>query len=270
MKGILSLPAEQYFKADGISKSDLDNIAYPNTPAHFKWHMNHKNEDEQTEAQLIGQLTHRCILEPDTIEEAFHVKPTDLKLNTKAGIEWKEAHLDRPIVDQKTFDKVFAMRDAVWAHPMAKRLLKGARTEACLFEEDSNSVLRKGRLDALPHTGSVIPDLKTTDCAQILEFEKSIFKYRYHVQAAYYIDLAALCGIEKKDFAFICVEKEPPYCVAVYQLDPEIIELGRRDYQDKLALYRNCLAEDHWPAYSTDINMIGIPEWARRQMEVVL
>jgi threonyl-tRNA synthetase len=60
--GILSLPEGQYRAAEGISKSLLDWIAPPRTPAHYKAKVSGLITDEQTPAMRLGSMIHRAIL----------------------------------------------------------------------------------------------------------------------------------------------------------------------------------------------------------------
>lgn len=269
MSEILSMSAEQYRAAAGVSKSMLDDIAPPWTPAHFRAkHITKEVPDDQTDAQELGQLTHRVILEPDTLEGAFHVKPEGMNFTTKAGKEWRDGHTDRPIITTGDANAVKAMRDAVWRHPVAKRLLKGARTEQSLFAEDSRGTLRKGRLDALTE-GNIIPDLKTCLSADPAWLEKQVANLRYYVQGAYYAAMCNLLGMDKQAFTLICVEKTPPYDVVCYTIEDWLMDAGKVCFERDLAMYRHCLETDKWPGRSDGIEYIGVPQWARKELEAM-
>jgi len=267
MNGVLSMPAEAYHAASGVSKSMLDYIAPPEfTPAHYRARfLTGEMKKEETDAMRLGSLTHRCILEPDTVAGAFHVRPEEMSFTTKEGKAWKAEHMDKPIVKSEEAKAVNAMCAAIWRHPMAKRLLVGDK-ERSLFAQDGNGTLRKGRLDVLC-AGNIVPDLKTCQTTERGKLEKEILEYRYHVQGAYYTDLCNLLGYEKQVFVLICVEKTPPYDVVCYQIEPEILELGRKEYRANLATLRHCLEKDEWPGRSNEIETIGLPHWAMKQLE---
>jgi exodeoxyribonuclease VIII len=265
--GILSLPEKQYREAEGISKSALDYIAPPRTPAHFKAYIDGLLRVETTPAMRLGQMIHRAILEPDALE--ISVKPEGLNLSTKEGREWKAAQI-KTVITQDEYATITGMRDSVHAHPAVKRVLDDARTEVSLFASGEDGVLRKARIDALPEGGNVIVDVKSCQSADPDMMAKSVVSYRYDVQAAYYLDLCQLLGIDKTEFLFVCVEKQPPYAVAVYALDQQAIEWGRKQYQRDLALVKHCMAEDHWPSFTQDITTLALPAWAQRQAEAVL
>jgi hypothetical protein len=267
--GILSLPEGQYRAAEGISKSLLDWIAPPRTPAHYKAKVSGLIADEQTPAMRLGSMIHRAILEPETVAGAWAVKPDGMMFTTNEGKEWKAAQT-LPIITSSEADTITGMRDSVHAHPAVKRVLANARTEVSLFANGEDGVLRKARIDALPESGNVIVDVKSCQSADPDMMAKSVVAYRYDVQAAYYLDICKLLGIDKSEFLFVCVEKLPPYAVAVYALDQDAIEWGRKQYQRDLAAIRHCEAEDHWPSFTQDITTLALPAWAQKQMEAVL
>lgn len=266
--GILTLSEEQYRASEGISNSDLSWIAPPRTPAHYRAKKDGLIPAMTTPAMRMGSLVHRAVLEPDTMGE-FVTRPESIDYRTKDGKAWRDDNADKIILSHDDACTIGAIVDSVWSHPIAKRIFKNAQTEQCIFAEDADGMIRKGRLDALVE-GSSIPDLKTSASADPQEFEKSIGKFRYHVQAAYYLDLCALVGIDKRDFVFVVVEKEAPYAVAVYSLDEDAIRLGRMEYQRDLAAVRNCTAQNHWPAFPPDIRVIGLPAFMRKQVEGLL
>lgn len=265
--GILTMPAEQYHAAEGVSKSMLDYLADPYTPAHF-WSkfIGKEIENEETDAMRMGTLVHRVILEPDTLDGAFHIRPDGMKFTTKDGIAWRDTHQDLPILTSDQAKASKCMRDAVWRHPVASKILKGAKTEQNLFAEDSSGTLRKCRMDILCD-GNAVPDLKTVDSASPDKFERSLWEYRYFVQLPYYASIANLLGMDKQCGVFICVEKSPPYDVVVYELDELAWNAGRMSFERDLALYRNCLESGRWPGRSGGVETISLPAWAAKRME---
>jgi len=261
--GIYSIAAERYHAAAGVSKSMLDILA-EQTPAHLQAYL--AGEREETPAMRFGSILHRALLEPDTYKDGFHVRPEKMTFTTKAGKEWQAEHQDKPILNAGEALQIEKMVSAVHTHPFAKRLLAGCQAEQSIFVEDHTGVLRKSRLDALTK-GNIIPDIKTTESASLDNFQRSISRYRLHVQAAYYLDNCNLAGIHKVSFFFICVEKSPPYAVRCLQLMGEVIDAGRRLYQHDLQLYRNCLETGQWPAWGDSYDECALPDWEMRQLE---
>jgi exodeoxyribonuclease VIII len=262
--GIHSIAFERYQMAAGVSKSMLDILA-EKTPAHLRAYLDGEVKEE-TPAMRFGTILHRALLEPDTYKGAFHVRPDKLKFTTKDGMAWQTEHQDKPILTGPEATQIDKMVSAVHTHPFAKRLLTGALPEQSIFVEDGEGTLRKSRLDALTK-GNVIPDIKSCESANLEQFERTVSRYRYHVQAAYYLDNCQLAGIDKQSFFFICVEKSVPYAVRCLQLMPEVIEVGRRLYAHDLQLYRNCVESNEWPAWEISFSECGLPTWEMKQAE---
>ena len=268
--GIFTISAEQYHAASGVSKSMLDWIAAPEcTPAHYRARFITKEiPDSQTDAMRLGSIMHRVCLEPDSLDGAFWEKPDGMSFATKEGKAWRAEHSDRPVIAADDVKAVKGMRDAVWRHPVARKLLAGAETERSLFATDKEGTLRKGRLDALI-AGNVVPDLKTCLSTEHSKLERVILDLRYHVQIAYYADLCGLLGIPKEAGVLIFVEKTPPYDVVCAKLDDQVFEMGRREYKANLATLRHCLETDTWPGRSDTLEEISLPAWHMKQMEQI-
>jgi len=84
--------------------------------------------------------------------------------------------------------------------------------------------------------------------------------FRYDVQAAWYLD-GVNQGFAKGEqmfstFLFIAVEKEPPYGVAVYQLDEADIQRGREKARHDLETYTQAQTTGVFDAYSPQIQLI--------------
>lgn len=266
---VVSESREVYDTSGAVNASALKYLSHPNTPAHFRAYMD-EPRPEPTDAQRYGQILHRSIFEPDTMHGKFAVKPEGMSFATKEGKAWKLEHEKAEIISTKDARAIERSVAEVWAHPVAKRLLTGSEFEKSIYGTDEHGTNRKGRLDIFTRSGNVLPDLKSCESAAPDDFEKQIVKYGYHYSAAFYQDLCEMIGQPKGHFIFICVEKSPPYLVAVYELETEVIEWGRKLYQRDLTLYRHCVANDSWPGYPEEVQCLGVPFYARKQMEEML
>lgn len=264
---IRSLSAEQYHAAAGVSKTML-NILARQSPFHLKAWMGEKPE-EDTPAARLGTILHRSILEPDTMEGAFYVKPAGMKFTTKDGIAWRDSHTDRHIVTADEAEMVRRCRDAVHAHPLAKRLLAAqGQSEVCVFVEDDEGTLRKSRIDRLPESGNVVPDIKTVESADMRFVNRRRREDRWAVQAAYYLDNLKLAQRPMEEMIFITLERSFPYAVACYRLLPEMVRAARQEYKTNLAVFSKCVAENHWPGYGDGGPIFFEPEpWEARTLE---
>jgi len=118
----------------------------------------------------------------------------------------------------------------------------------------------------------VIVDIKTCQDASYNSFQRDIIDHRYHVQGAYFLDgvSVALKDEVKRDFVLIAVEKTPPFAVAAYKLDQDILELGREAYKKDLQKYK--IHTEHpelWQGYSAEVMDMTAPNWAKKtQLEI--
>lgn len=265
--GLETITSEQYHAASGVSRSMLEWLSPPKTPLHF-WakYVAKLIPDEETPALRTGTLVHRCVLEPETMAGAFHTRPEGLNFSTKEGKAWKEAHADKPILTDDESKMIYGMRDSVWRHAKAAAILKTSEFERSAFA-GHNGMILKARFDALPKAGNVIADLKTCDSADLESVEKSMLKYGYFRQAAFYLKVANLLGLKRDYFVFIFVEKSPPYAVACYTPSDVVLEAGTMMVNRDLQLLANCYETDRWPGYSPNIEPAALPAWAMKSLE---
>lgn len=180
----------------------------------------------------------------------------------------------KAIISTEELAKAQAMADAINAHPVAGKLLAPGTGDAelsCYWVDEVTGALCRCRPDHWRHD-DIIVDLKTTNDASPEGFAKSINDWRYHVQDPFYQDgikaAIAQSGSERaapKAFLFVAVEKTAPHAVAVYRLDSESVDIGRREYREDLDTYAACAGSDVWPGYGDRIQAIGLPEWRIRR-----
>lgn len=264
---------EVYAKEHGVRQSDLKLLA--RSPAHMRYALD--NPEPSTLDQDIGNVFDIAVFQPDKLSESCAIRPSKYPATEKnvtvmrdwhSGAtyckEWlaKAKMYSLPIIPHDRYENILRMRDAVLKFPAAAFLLKQGKSGLSLYCEDSETGLQlKARPDWM--TGSVIPDLKSTNDASPQAFSKTIANFGYDIQAAFYLDIANTLALKKDCFAFIVCEKDPPFAVAVYQIFPEDVEIGRQKYRRLLNRYLECVCANSWPGYSTDIQFIGLPAWAK-------
>jgi hypothetical protein len=268
--GIRSMSAEAYFAADGLSRSMTEDIIPPlNTPLHF-WakHIAKIAPAEETPAMRLGSLTHRFILESDTTEGAFHIKPAGMNFATREGKEWKASRSHLPILTSDEAAAIEGMRAAVWKHKVARKFIEGAQTEKCLFAQDGKGTLRKARLDLIPPSGNTLADLKTCLTAEPDEMSKTMDKLGYNRQAAFTLALCELLGMPFERWVLICVEKTPPFDVVCYPVDELAVRIGRREIEGAIQTYRHCVETGEWPGRCAGVSdELTLPRWRQKELD---
>ena len=259
-------PEADYNAIEAVRKSDLDLIA--KSPAHYHEARLIDRPPEDTKAMLFGRLFHTFVLEPDEVGNRFFVLPEGLDRRTKAGKEEYKAimeeHGDKDIVSSEDMDIATRMGAEVRENRIFKRLIKGAVIESAFTSADEDTgLIRKAKPDIFNPKDSVIADLKSTASATVHDFSSSSFKFRYHVQDAYYSDIVSdVTHNPINAFVFIAVEKTPPYSVAIYCLDSMAVELGHQQWKRDIKRLKMCMDTDMWPGYEPYIQPLSLPRYA--------
>jgi|688.fasta_scaffold39193_2 exodeoxyribonuclease VIII len=256
-----------YHAHPAVSKSHLDLVA--RSPLHY-WarYLDPKREvPEPTAAMRIGTALHTLVLEQDQFESRYVTAP-QVDRRTKSGKEaWAEFEAEaggRELIAADDRAQISRMAEAVWSHPAAAALLhwQGKAETTHMWMDQATGLACKCRPDWLTNDGNLIVDLKTTEDASPEGFRKSIGAYRYHVQASWYLDgIEHATGHRPDQFLFICVEKRPPYCVAVYAASPVMVTIGAETAARDLDVLATCKAGNVWPGYSDQVEPISLPPW---------
>ncbi len=278
--GILDFTDEAYHNGIGVSNSQLCDFAV--TPKKFYYNHVLGNKETGTEAMAIGDLVHKAILEPHLVHECYasdaeiiekvleadpkSKRPTATKLYKELLAEYESN--GKTILKDEHFEMMRKMVDAVYTHPRAKNMLSNGMAEKCLYAKDPETgLIIRGKADFILIDGIII-DVKTTADASPEQFSGSIWNYRYHVQAAFYLHLAKLAiGAQFKDFVWICLEKKKPYDLAIYTPDAGTLDYGEQMFKKNLNELAKCYEKDVWPGYSSNIEPISVPHWAWNKAE---
>ncbi len=263
--------AETYHRWDAMSQSQIKPLA--KSPRHL---LQYRKRGIDSESIRLGLLTDTLVFEPDEFSKRFIMRPANYE-NDKGEVKPWNANANvckemlrqyeasgLPVITTAQHRAASMMARAVRSHKAAKQHLANGRAQVSLVWDDSESGIRcKARLDWLRSDG--IDDLKTTRDASPDGFPGECTRYKYHIQAAMYVDgYAALTG-DRLPFSLIAVENHGFHPVAVYTVEPESIVAGRSIYKRALFSYRQCKASGAWPAYSDFEEPINISRWALRE-----
>ena len=185
--------------------------------------------------------------------------------------EWEE--LPKPIeakslLTTEARNRVMTMADAVQADPRVQKLMDGAACEVSAYAE-LHGVPCRGRFDLVRISDGVIADFKTCEDASDRGFEDSIMNWDYDFQAALYCKLFEVITGRVPVFIIIAVEKNPPFALNIFHMQPGWLHIGGCRYREALHLFSDCMAKDIWPAYSQKIIHSEAPEWLLRKEGLV-
>lgn len=269
------IPFGEYRAIKAMNCSGLKDFA--RSPLHF-WERNlnpDRETDDDSPALRLGSAVHCYVLEgAERYAEDFVVPPSAdrrTKEGKAAAAEFEASIAGRQvtILAEKEDALVRRIGEAVLSHDVAANLVRkfeGAAEETIQWIDEETGVACKGRLDRIVTIDGQpwIVDLKTTEDARADEFAKSLARFSYHWQAAFYLDgvRSAGCWGDPAGFLFVVVEKKPPHAIAVYAASEATVLYGREGYRDALRRYLVCAETNEWPGYPAEVKEIDLPRWA--------
>ena len=217
----------------------------------------------ETKSMRLGTLLHAKVLEPDSFDDRFIINP-NVDRRTKEG----KARWDAFVTEIGT-RTIIDVEELLVAARMANALLGHGSVSGWLLQDG----LIEKRIDfhwlgvdcrAKPDyfNEHVCLDVKTCVDPSPEGFQRSVFKYGYHRQAAFYsIAISEVYGW-RPTFLFACVGNSDPYDVACYQLSRESIEQGQSEIEELLREYKTRKDLNRWlPAWSSGLCVIEKPRW---------
>lgn len=256
---------EEYSQWDAINNTVLWKLK-SKSPMHCKEYLD--NPPEPTDALRIGGAMHIRILEPHLFDERYIVAPK-VDRRTKVGkatwAAFQETLKGRECLTQAEFDSIDLMHKRLKEQD-AYQYVTGRDPDdtelAIVWNDEATGILCKAKIDYARRDAFILCDLKSTgDCSEH-GFRRSIEKYGYYQQAAFYCDgWQALTG-DAPSFLFIAMEKTPPYCCCSYEPDDWTLQAGRNSYREALKLWKDCVDNDNWPGYNDGkVSLIQVSRW---------
>lgn len=263
---IVGMPDAEYHALPELSSSQAKDLL--RSPAKFNYWRGKKRPEKKD--YDIGHAVHAKVL-----GVGMGIQVLDFNdYRTKAAQEARDAAYADGLTPMlsKEMRPINDMSESVLAHPKARELFEqpGNSEVSVLSADPATGLPCRARFDYLPYPSRLRPtalDLKTTDDASPEEFVKSVVEYGYDVSQEWYRDTYQWATGELLDFAFIVVEKRPPYEVAFYRLTEEFVAMGSRKALEARARYAEYTESGIWPSYSPEIEDLAPPSWAINQFE---
>ena len=255
---IYDLPNDEYHADKSLSATGAKTIL--ESPALYKYEVLDGNREHKQHFN-IGTAVHAEVLGTDDGIDVLDFDSWRTKAAQTGRAESYAAGRTPILVGDLA--PIYGMRDAVLAHPVARKIFeREGKAEVSLFSEH-NGVPIRCRFDWLPNDGHIVADLKTTaGRAHKTAFKKSAYDFGYHIARAHYLDVLKRVTGRDAEMLFIVVEKSPPHQVAVHQLNSELVEYGERDALEARDIYKRCMETGEWPGYPEVINLVEPPGYA--------
>jgi len=262
---LTQLTNAEYHAHEAISKSKLDAARKSGKHLHD---MLYGPPRESTAAFGFGTVFHAAVLPGEDFSQVAVRMPKSITSKaTKAGKEFAKEHEGKIILNHSDSYALDQMMLSVREHPAASGLLNGelkGKSEQSFFCKDTGDtdLELKCRPDFMLDDGSLIIDIKTTTDASPNGFKKSLASFRYHVQAAWYLEVVEKAtGRRPEAFIFIATEKQRPFSTAVYVADEECIRIGMEQAREDLLNIAKWKNTGIYPGYSSQAEMISLPKW---------
>ena len=237
-----------YQDTDYVSNSMLNNLS-GKSPEYFRFAMD--NPQPATSAMKFGSALHMNVLQPEEFNKEYAVAPK-FDRRTKQGkadyAEFQKKNFTKTVITEQEYELIHQMTMKLMRDKTVKELLLGGEKEKIItWHNEHYNVNCKGMIDCYRPENKMIIDLKTTQDSSYYPFASSLKKYKYHKQAAFYMD-----AVGADEFIIIAIEKSPPFNINVIQLSDDLIEVGRDMYNQDLEIYKYCTDNDYWPGQGFD------------------
>ena len=262
---------KEYREKRGISKSSLWEIR--KSPLHFKWKMEHPQED--TTALIFGRASHKWILEEETFFDEFAITPICDK-RTKEGKEtWTNFELKsvgKDLVKAEDFEIMKTMKAELLKNEMAVNLLAGEKEVSLFGVDELTGEKIKARPDILTEIGDtlIVVDYKSCESAETDAFMRSALNYGYHLQVAIYTEVVRQNFHKEPIFIFVAQEKKEPFAVNILKADEYFTQYGIDTFRELIGIYHDCKQTGNWYGYESVFNQVSnltLPDYLLKRME---
>lgn len=261
LRGFYKMSDADYRLAPGINQSALK--AMLKCPAAYDAAIKFKRSERKKHFDL-GTLIHLLILEGRHAFDQVAARAPEGNPRTKVYREAK-AEIEatgRIVVSDEDFEMIEDIYKSFGECEFARKVLShGVAEVACFGAHPYTGFLMKGKIDYV--NGQNLVDLKTTISASSLNFPKSARKNSYDFQAAFYI-MVANCAIGEnyfKNFAWVAVEKTPPYLWNFFTINQFDLMKSAADINNCFARLAKCSEEGKWPGFSPKFKTIDFSMW---------
>lgn len=263
---------DEYHACPEFSSSQLKDML--RSAAHF--YVNSISKEAKKEATSVmnfGTLVHTMFLEPEQFKHEFVIAPKFDK-RTKAGKEdalaWEQANQGKLLVNAEDIDSANRMAENLRTLSIYEQMQKHpGMAEASFFFTDPIYGLQLrvrpdwhiAPCDAWPN--GLIIDLKTTDDARPMGFQKTCGNFAYDLSASMYREgfQQVYQTEEKPPFIFLVAERNTPFNVKQYNASTLFLSCGDNRYNKSKEKLAESLLVDEWDGYSKDLEDINLPQY---------
>lgn len=270
------LPEEVYHSIPAISNTALKHAR--RSFRHFQYYIE-GGEFKQTPSMVFGRISHRALLEHERFKETCIFSDFPNK-RAKGYAAMVKENPDKHVLTLAEAAQLTAMFQELSRNQACMEYIKEGRPEVTILAVDPVTKMRlKGRLDWVSTNKPFIVDYKTTEDAKPTElpaeldatkfirssrFEINSNNMGYENQAAFYLYLASLSGINAKYYAVLAQEKKPPYVPCPYVYGFETLEEATEENRETMNRICDAIHANSFPGYSEQPVVLARPTYARK------
>lgn len=228
------------------------------------WHAWH-HPREDTPDLLWGRAVHCLCFEPRHFAQRYACWG-----GRRQGKEYQQFCQDHQGKDVLTKAQWLGAQDAALSFvndaQVIPRIAKG-RTEVSVFAVEYGMQC-KGRIDWIS-TDLKILDLKTTKNILAAPFGRDFYKYHYDIKLGLYQRWVEIATEHRYPVEVACLEKEPPYDVALIPVPDAVLTYGAEKGLKILREVRKCLETGVWPGVAGGAEyFLETPVWEMEDVEL--
>jgi len=278
-----SVPFTTYRGWDAVNSSRLNKLG-AGSALHFL-----ANISDSTPSLNLGRVYHSLVLTPENFADEFLLADSCSGKTAKGasckkggavifeGDQFCKIHTppeydsdaspDQYIVTASAWDAAHRMMESTLNNDFASDLLSDTEREiGYVWEEPTSGLLCKGLIDADSEERDAIIDLKSTRAVSPHDFTRSVVKYGYHRQMAFYSNGAVLCDRPRSKRYWVAQESLPPWDCAVYEPSPEMMSRAAETLYRWLSMIGKCIENDEWPGFGAYGPLkLDLPAWMNQE-----
>jgi hypothetical protein len=271
--GIYEMTHERYL-SDPVIVPSLNNstakLLVELSPMHARAshpRFNPEAERESSEAQDVGTAAHSIFLKGENTVELVDVDDWRTKAAKEARAEIEErGHI---ALKKSTYGAVHQMVSTLQRFRDQTGAFSDGAPEQTLVWTEGPTWCRS-KVDWLADEPSApLWDLKTSTAqATLKNWTRNAYTMSTDMQVAFYCRGAECIRGEPPDGMNFCViETKSPFGLRVFRFSPAAIEVADAKVRHALKLWEWCMADNRWPGYPIEPELVEPPIWILREWE---
>lgn len=195
----------------------------------------------------------------------FAIKPHGMKLNERAGIEWKLEHAGKEIMSDEDHEILLDVVDAVRNCCRWPMIEKSLAQRTIRRDQPALGIGLQSRPDWISPECGTIDDLKK--CADLDKLPTQAYELGYLTQAAIGGWCAAGDGICIEHSYLVAGEWAIGARCRVYEIPHEILAHADREMRKLAAEVAERIATNNWTDNQEAPEVLPIPAWVERKMQ---